>query len=91
MIVKCAQTGKNLIVKPTDLSPEDDEPLSGKHFISGCGIMLDECHKQYPVQFICFAGMSILYYRNATQQHEVVYTLWRSTLYYFMAHTCTLL
>ena len=67
MIVKCVQTGKNLTVKPTDLSPEDDEPLSRKPFISGCGLMLDECGKQYPVQFICFAGMSILYYRNATQ------------------------
>ena len=67
VIVKCAQTGKNLTVKPTDLSPEDDEPLSGNHFLPGCGLMLDECGKQYPFRFICFAGLSIFYYRNATQ------------------------
>ena len=60
VIVKCAQTGKHLTVKPGDLSPDSDEPLSRRHFSPGFGLMLEEGGKPYPVQFVCFAGMCTL-------------------------------
>ena len=34
-VVKCAQTGKELVVKPKSLSQEDEEPLSKGHFTPG--------------------------------------------------------
>ena len=60
VIIKCSQTGKTLTVKPMDLYPDSDEPLSSSHLVPGCGLMLNEGGKHYPVQFICFAGMSTI-------------------------------
>lgn len=66
--MECAQTGKELVVKPKSLSPEDEEPLSKGHFTPGCGLMLEEEGKPYPVQFVCFAGKHT-HYKHTHVKH----------------------
>lgn len=76
VIVKCSQTNKKLTAKPMDLHPDSDEPLSRSHLVPGCRLMLDESGKHYPVQFVCFAGMSMHDTIGIPCMHEhvVVYT-----------------
>ena len=71
--MKCAQTGKELVVKPKSLSPEDEEPLSKGHFTPGCGLMLEEEGKPYPVQFVCFAGKHT-HYKHTHAKHTHIHS-----------------
>ena len=59
--VKCSQTGKELVVKARRLSRGDGQPLTKSDFICGSSLMLQENEKDYPVQFVGFPGIIILY------------------------------
>lgn len=39
VVVKCLQTGKEIVVKPSHLAPEDNGHLSMRHFVPGHGLM----------------------------------------------------
>ncbi len=54
VIVKCAQTGKEIDVKSGDLYPEGEEQRSKAHLTPGSALLLEEDGKPYPVQFCCY-------------------------------------
>ena len=61
VLVKCSQTGRRIKAKVSDISKKDNTSVTQTDLKKGSSLLVAVTGKTYPVEFIEFAGMLLVF------------------------------